>query len=484
MSNFLDKLAAVAFYASILLVIPFIFSLIIGDGGWIPIGITITILALPAVPQMIIGVAKNIYNFIMSILNPDTPFNYAKIVNMDMMRKKVEILTLGEVLAITSLAWIIVPVISMIPYLWYGIAPLDAFFESASGWTSTGLTALETVTVLPQSIILFRSITQWIGGLGIIILILSTFRGKEAISFLKAEGRQSMELGIGKTVEVTFKVYIVLTILGILFLMASGFDVFNAVNLAFSGLSNGGFFPFDSYDLSALQKMVLAMLMFAGATSFLFYRSIWHGAIDRALLDEEFVLYVFVIILAVIMIIAIGKEDIFNSILNGISAIATGGFGIGDLGILHTFAMYVLILMMLCGGMVGSTTGGIKLWRILVILKAMVIQVKETFLPHGTVQRVKINNLPINDSMIVESATFVFAYLFLFLFSAGILLTANYTLQNSLFMVASAMGNVGLATLNVPILGVGSKILLIGLMYLGRIEIFPCLALIGYLMRR
>ncbi|MFH1785222.1 MAG: potassium transporter TrkG [Candidatus Micrarchaeota archaeon] len=484
MSNLLGKLFAVMFYASIPLLVPFIYSLYIGDDGWIPIGITIAILALPAIPQMILAIADNISNFIKSILNPEVPFNYAKIVNTEEIRKKVEVLTLGEVLVITSVAWILVPLISVIPYLYYGVPGIDAIFESVSGWTSTGLSALQTVDVLPESVIFFRSTTQWIGGLGIVILILSTLRGREAISFLRAEGRNQAELGIGQTVALTFKVYVAITIAGMALLLLSGFDLFNSVNLALSGLSNGGFFPFDNYEFLPIQKIVLAILMFGGATSFLFYNNIWHGKIGRSIIEEEFIFYLFITVLAIMMIIAIGKEDIFNTVLNGISAVATGGFGIGDLSILHNFAIYVLILMMLSGGMVGSTTGGIKLWRILVILKALAKQVKETFLPHGSVQVVKINGLPINERMIVESATFVFAYLLLFLFSAGVFLAVGYGVNNSLFIVASAMGNVGLSTISVPTMSTMAKTFLMVLMYLGRIEIFPFLALVGYLVRR
>lgn len=484
MSGFIDKLTAVMFYASLPLLLAFFYGIAANDGGWLPIGVTILILAFPAIPQIIAAALENLSGLFRSVMNPETPFNYAKIIDMELMRKRVEVLTLGEVLAITSMAWLAVPLISVIPYLYYGIAPIDALFESASGWTSTGLSALETVSVLPHSVILFRSITQWVGGLGIAVLILSTFRGKEAVGFLKAEGRNQAELGIAATVGITFSVYLALTAIGILFLLASGFGPFNAVNLAFSGLSNGGFFPFDSFDLSNVQKIVLAMLMFSGATSFLFFKSVFEGHFDKAFRDEEFMLYICITIAALLLITYVGGEDPFNTFLNAVSAVATGGFGIGDLGALHGFAIYLLILLMLSGGMVGSTTGGLKLWRILVIFKAIAIQVKEAFLPQGAVQRVKINNLPINERMINESAIFVFAYLLIFLFSAGLFLTAGHTLQNSLFITASAMGNVGLSTMDVHIMSDGAKMFLIILMYIGRIEIFPSLALIAYLVRR
>lgn len=484
MAEFLKKLAVVLFYASLPLLIPFFYSLYLGDDAWIPIGVTIAVLAFPAIPQIIMAIFENIANLLRSLVRPETPFNYAKLIDMERMRKRVERLTLGEILAITSAAWLIVPTISSIPYLYYGIPPLDAFFESMSGWTSTGLSALATLKVLPESMVLFRSITQWVGGLGIAILILTVVRGREALSFLKSEGRSTTEIGIGETVGLIFKTYLALTAIGIVLLILLDMDPFNAVALSFSGISNGGFFPFDSFEFTDAQKFVLALMMFAGATSFIFYRRIWKGRLEKAIFDEEYLLYAFITVSAILLIVFIGGEDLHNTILNTISAIACGGFAIGDLGVLHGFPLYLLVLLMLSGGMVGSTTGGIKLQRILVLVKAMILQIKAAFLPSGSVQVVKINGSPVNEHIIVESATFVFTYLLLFLFASGLFIAVGYTLQNSLFMVASAMGNVGLSTVSVPAVGEMGKAFLILLMYLGRIEIFPSLALISYITRR
>jgi len=484
MAEFLKKLAAVMFYASIPMLIPLFYSLYVGDGAWVPIAITTLLLAFPAVPQLVKSIFDNVKSFLLSLVNPDVPFNYSVLLDIKVMRKEVETLTLGQILTLTSVAWILVPTISMIPYLHYGIPLVDAFFESMSGWTSTGLSALPTLQNLPESLILFRSITQWVGGLGIVVLILTVVRGKEAMSFLKAEGRTMTEVGIGETVGTIFRTYAFLSIAGILLLVFLGVGMFEAVNLAFAGISNGGFFPFDSFEFTDLQKFALAMLMFAGATSFIFYRNIWQGKAKKSVLDEEFLLYVIITISAILLIAYIGGEDFYNTVLNTISAIACGGFAIGDLSVLHHFPVYLLIILMLSGGMVGSTTGGIKLWRILVIVKAIGNQIRAAFLPSGSVQVVKINNAAVNEHVIVESATFVFTYLLLFLFASGVFIIANYSLENSLFMVASALGNVGLSTVSVPAVGPMGKSFLILLMYLGRIEIFPSLALISYIVRR
>ncbi len=480
----LRKLAAVMFYCSIPLWIAFLYSLAAGDGGFLPIGLTILIMGFPAVPQIIGGLIRNAESAVRSLLQPDTPFNFARLIDTSDMKRQIETMTLGEVLALTAVAWLVVPIISILPFVFFGVPLLDALFESMSGWTSTGLSSLHAVAALPKSVILFRSVTQWIGGLGIVVLILSTTRSKEAVSFLKAEGRNQAELSIGANISMIFNVYLALTAFGIALVFASGFGLFDSVNLAFSGISNGGFFPFDEFAMSDIQKVVLALLMFAGATSFLFFRSVWRGQVLRAVTDEEFILYAGLTAVGILAIVMVGHEEPFNSLLNAVSAIAAGGFAIGDIGALHSFAVYMLILLMLCGGMVGSTTGGIKLWRVLVILKALALQVRESFLPQGSVQMVKINGLPIYERMIVESAIFVFAYVLIFLAAAGAFLASGYSTNNALFMVASAMGNVGLSTVDVASMGAAGKAFLIVLMYLGRIEIFPSLALAAYIMRR
>jgi trk system potassium uptake protein TrkH len=478
---FLKRLMILMFYASLPLLIPFAYSIYLDDGAWATMGFTILVMALPAVPQLLQHIYVNIKNFVLALVQQDTAFTFARLVDLEKMREEVSELTLGQILALVSAAWLIIPAVSAIPYLAYGFAPIDAFFESLSGWTSTGLSAIPTLSGLPASLILYRSVTQWVGGLGIVILMLTVMKGREAKHFLKAEGRTSQEVGISKTAGSIWGTYLMLTILGFVLLMALGIDPLNSINLTFSGVSNGGFFPFDSYEFDSAQKFALAGIMFCGATSFIFYRKLASGKVLEAVLDEEFIFYVLLTIAAVSLIYFVSQEEIFNTVLTSISAVACGGFAIGDLSILHAFPIYILILLMIMGGMMGSTTGGIKLWRLLVVLKSIFRNVKSAFLPAGTVQVVKINGRPIAEESIVESSTFIFAYMLLFLFGCGVFIAADYGIEDSMFMIASAMGNVGLAIIPIPIMGEGAKIFLIILMYLGRIEIFPSLALIRFL---
>lgn len=481
---FLKRLAVLMFYASLPLLIPLGYSIYLEDGAWETLAFTVLFMALPAVPQILQNIYGNVRDFVLSLFKPDTAFTFARLVDFGKMRDEVSELTLGQILALVSAAWLIIPAISAIPYLAYGFEPVDAYFESLSGWTSTGLSAIPSLEGLPASIILYRSVTQWVGGLGIVILMLTVMKGREAKHFLKAEGRTSEDIGISKTAGNIWGTYFMLTILGFLLLYAVGINPLDSVNLVFAGISSGGFFPFDSFSFTDMQKSALAGIMFCGATSFIFYRKLASGKIREAILDEEFLFYIAITILAISLIYFVSQEDIYNTLLNSISSITCAGFEVGDLSLFHAFPIYILILLMLMGGMMGSTTGGIKLWRILVLLKSILRNVKAAFLPIGTVQVVKINGRAIPEESIVESSTFIFAYMLLFLFSCGAFVAANYGIEDSMFMIASAMGNVGLAIIPIPMMGQGAKIFLIILMYLGRIEIFPSLALIRFIAKR
>ncbi len=477
----LQKLSAVLFYAALPLIIPVAYGYALGEEAWKGMAVSVAMLMLPALPWMVAGGFRSILREMKGLVkwllkrgeNAWSPGNMAEMAGM----RKLDELKMGEALALTSFAWLAIPAVCAIPFALEGLTYHDAFFESMSSWTSTGLSVMDSPEEYPQSLVLFRSVAQWVGGLGIIILMLVVLKGREARTLLKAEGRETIGAGIGKSVRAYWKIYLALSILAFGLLFALGIGMFDSANLAMAGISNGGFFPFSSYPFTDGQKLALAGAMFAGATSFLFYDNLWRGRVRKALLDEEFVAYLLVIAAAVALIALVGGDGIYNSLLNSVSAIACGGFAIGNLAVMHEFSKYVLILLMICGGMYGSTTGAVKLWRILVVGKSVLVKVRGAFLPQGAVQAVKVNGVAVAGGAVLESAVFIFAYLGLFLLGAGVFIADGKGMVDAFFLVASSLGNVGLSTLQISALSVGDKWFLAALMYLGRIEIFPSLAL-------
>ncbi len=479
--GFLQKLASVMFYAALPLLIPLLYGLYLKEDVT-GIGITILVMVFPFIPALVMTLLKNLKDFVLSLFRKETVWNYITMEEISGMKAQIGELTLGQALALTSFAWIIIPAICSIPFVLFGLHPLDAFFESMSSWTSTGLSVVDMPEQLPPSMILYRSTMQWVGGLGIIVLMLAVLKGREARWLLKAEGKESLEVGIGKTVKTYWFIYLGLTVLAFGLLVYLGINYFDAVNLTFSGISNGGFFPFSHFDFTEMQKYALAFIMLAGATSFVFYKNIIDRKIFKAIFDEEFIFYIFVIVSSITLIVLIGGEDISNTLLNAVSAVACGGFAIGDLAVMHEFSKYMIILLMLAGGMYGSTTGAVKLWRILVAFKSVLLRVKAVFLPSGAVQVVKINNMPVAEEAIIDCVVYIFSYVVIILFGAGLFMAVGYTITDSLFTVSSALGNVGLSTLAVSALDISGKSFLILLMYVGRIEIFPTLALARFVL--
>ncbi len=483
--EFLATLSLILFYTSLPLLIPLGYAYYYGESSFEPILYVITIMIIPSVPVFIPGIFKSVLSFFTSIFNfifrKEAHWNYA--LEVFTKRPQLSELKFGDILAISAVSWILIPLITSYPYFVLGMSPIDSFFESMSGWTSTGLSVITSFDNITNSVIIFRSVTQWVGGLGIILLMLSFLRNRQGKSLLAFEAKNPMELGAKNTASKIWQIYIVLTIISISLLYLVGFDLFNSVNLGLAGISNGGFFPFVTYDLIWIQKLVLAFTMFIGAISFVTHNKIFSRHLS-VLLSQEFLLYVSLIIIGVALITFLGHDEFHNTLLNTVSAIACGGFAIGDLSVLHEFSIYVLVILMVCGGMYGSTTGGIKLWRILVALKVIWSRIRAYFVPSGTVQIITLDKNPVSQEAITEVLGFIFLYLAIFLICAGVFMAWDFGIVDSMFTVASALGNVGLSTIDIYALPDYSKAFLVFMMYIGRIEILPVLAMIRFMFGR
>jgi trk system potassium uptake protein TrkH len=481
----LPKLSAILFYAALPLLIPVWFAYQAHEWVFWPMATSVVLMLLPSIPYIfnsLVSIFGSLSNKLIKLLfKKEIPWNYSVFVHAQ--KPEVPAMKFGDMMALTSLAWLIIPVITAYPYYALGFSPLNSIFESMSGWTSTGLSIIDNVDWLPKSFILFRSMTQWIGGLGIIILMLMIFKSRESENLMKSEGKQSIDLGIAQTAKSYWWIYVVLTALSTVILFLSGFDLFNAVNIAMAGLANGGWFPFTTYNFTELNKFVIALTMMMGATSFVLYKKVWSGNI-KAFLSEEFLLFLSLIAISVALIFYVTGDDLHNSFFNVVSGFCSGGFSIGDLSIMHEFSKYVIVLLMVVGAMSCSTAGAIKLWRIEVALKSVLAKIKASFLPAGTVQVIHVDGVSVDSNEILSIMTFIFLYFMVFLVGSGALMSVGISAVSSMFVVASSMGNVGLSTISISALDSGSRVLLIILMYLGRIEILPMLALLRFLVKR
>jgi len=392
-----------------------------------------------------------------------------------------------------GLAWLLVPLVSCIPFLRF-TGFLDAYFESMSGFTTTGLTVFSNVELLPKSILFWRALIQWVGGIGVVMLFLLILMqvGIGVARFYMAEGRgERIAPTISSTVRKIWKLYFIYTIFGIVLYYIAGMSLFDAICHTFTALATAGFSTknasISSYN-SAPIEIVSIILMFIGGVSFLLHYKLLTGKKSEVIEDPEMRLYVGVILFATFLIgidlflKGNGIVESFNyALFHVVSAITTTGFSISDLSSFPDFSKAILALLMLSGGCAGSTAGGIKVFRILILVKLAYHQNLKEILPSSSVITFKIKEKVMEDEDLLRITTFFFLYTSI-VFVIGIILTEfGLSFVDGLAIAASAQGNVGLVTVSsmkwfsLPSI---AKLLLIIQMWAGRLEIYPAFALI------
>ncbi|MFH1107453.1 MAG: potassium transporter TrkG [Candidatus Micrarchaeota archaeon] len=488
----LRHLSEVLLFVGVAMLVPAAYAAYAGEP-------TVSVLLLPAVLMVLPGLprlARNTVAFARRSLADawrrlrgrpleGRPWNFAySLLTLEFIKHKDdEVLTATQALVVSALAWIIVPAICMLPYLALGYSFEDSAFDSMSGWTTTGLSTTARPEALPSSVVFFRSFMQWVGGVGIIIFALIVIRAPAASELFKAEGHEGIEIGLRKTVNRIWLIYLLLSALGAAMLWALGLSVFNAVNITMATISTGGFLPSSGFEFTLVQKIGVMLIMAAGATSFAVHSDIIQRKWKSVARNTEFKLMLAVIAVFAVAVFLTGVVP-ENALFHATSAASTAGLTIGNLGVLSDLAKYLIVLLMVAGGTSGSTAGGVRMWRIAALFKGLRAKIRGLFLPPGAVQPIKINGRVMTQEQLAESGSYIFLYGAVILTASAALMAVNVKSMDAFFSVASAMGNVGLSTLSVGSLPVVGKWLLTFVMYVGRIEILPGLVLLKYLKDR
>ncbi len=397
---------------------------------------------------------------------------------------KRESLDLPKGLVITALTFIIFSVLGSIPFLFMQggieVSVVDAVFESVSGFTTTGLTVFSNVEVLPKSILFWRSQTQWLGGMGIIILFLSILSGlrTSSIALYSAQGyEEKIEPTIKETSQKMVKIYLIYSILGLSALYISGLSLFEAITTMFSAISTGGFTVVNQFYTGNFTLAIVSVLMMIGAINFIIHDKIFKKKFDMVKNNIEIKSFfgVLIIFIAVAYLVT-GSLKI--SIFQMISAMTATGFCITNISMLAPPVIFITILAMIIGSSSGSTAGGIKQLRVLLALKSMIWAIKKTTLPKDAIIPFKLNGNPVKDDVIKITYVFIFTYISILVLGALGLVLYGYSTHESIFQVASAMGTVGMSIINIGGAESGVKAILMACMFLGRLEIFPVFVLI------
>jgi trk system potassium uptake protein TrkH len=407
-------------------------------------------------------------------------------------------LTTGLMLA--AFSFILLPLIGAITFLpSFNYNVLNAVFESISGFTTTGLTMYESLDSLPQSLLMWRAMTQWIGGIGIIMVFLFIFSRMQAhdynslaeaetgasstVALYKSQGlEEKLEGGLRKSVTNIMIIYLGYTILGIVLLASFGLPLFEAIAMSFTALSTGGFSVTDTFYDGSWQLGILSILMVLGSISFVTHNKLLERQWKKYISDFEKNFF-FLILIFFTLIALVAITDLKVILFEIISALTTTGFSISYIPGLPQLFILILMLSMVIGGGLGSTSGGIKLFRVYYLLKAIPWSIRRLMSPPNAVIPLMIHEKKVDKEKLINISVFVFTYFLILLLGTIIFMLFGHSFLQASFQIISALGTVGTATMPLYDIHPLLKSVLIIAMLFGRLEIFPILILIRKLFR-
>lgn len=398
--------------------------------------------------------------------------------------------------AIVTLGWLMAGLFGTLPYLFSGSIPgfTNACFESISGFTTTGASILSDIESLPKGILLWRSQTQWFGGMGIIVLSIAIlpFLGVGGMQLYKAEIPSpvvdKLKPRISETAKTLWKVYILITVLEVVLLFAGGMSLFDAVCHSFCTMPTGGFSTKNAsiahFNTLYFQTVFIVFMLLAGINFSLHYKLI-KG--DLKIFGRDSECRVFLILVGFFTLIV--TLDVYGSVYSSLgnafrhatfqvsSIITTTGFVTADFDKWPALSRLILLICMFIGAMAGSTGGGMKTMRIILLIKHSYQQIFHIIHPHA-VTTVKLGGRPVPQDILNGIWGFFILYLGLFIVATLIMAALGLDMVSALSSVAASIGNIGPGLgivgpvknyLSIPVFG---KWILIFCMVLGRLEIY------------
>lgn len=403
-------------------------------------------------------------------------------------------------LVIVALGWILMSLFGALPFYLSGEIPsyLNALFESVSGFTTTGSSILTDVEALSKSMLFWRSFTHWIGGMGVLVFIMAVLPlagGGGDLHLMKAEspGPNVSKLvpKSSKTAQILYGIYLALTVLEIFILLFGGMSLFESVTLTFGTAGTGGFGVLNSSiaSYSPFCQGVITVFMALFGINFNFYFLLLCKKFKDALKSEEVWTYL-AIMLSAIVVIAINVKDMFASFGEALhhsafqvsSVMTTTGYATTDFNQWPELSRMIMLAVMCVGACAGSTGGGLKVSRVIILLKSARREFRRISHPRS-VKIITFDGNRVNDDTIRN--TFAYFFIYVMIFAASVLVVAldNFDFTTTVTSVIATLNNIGPglnmvgATGNFSEFSFLSKLVLIADMLLGRLEIFPLLFL-------
>jgi trk system potassium uptake protein TrkH len=401
---------------------------------------------------------------------------------------------------VVGLAWITLSVFGMFPYIISGTIPsiTNAFFETISGFTTTGATILTDIEAVPHGILFWRSLTQWIGGMGIIVL---------AVAFLSLVGVGGMQLFVAEAPGITpdkvkpriqdtakrlWLIYVGLTLLETLLLKLGGMSFFDAINHGLTTMATGGFSTKNASIANEsvyTQYVILVFMMLAGVNFTLTYFGL-KGKLKKVWSNEEFRAYLvtlcgFAVLVtaAILFFTEMGFEEAFRTAaFQVVSVITTTGYITADYTAWAPIITMLFFFFMFIGGSAGSTAGGVKIVRHVILFKNSFLEMKRLLHPSSIIP-VRLNKKAVTQNITFNVLAFIMIYISVFVFGSIAVSLTGVDFMTTIGAVATSVGNIGPGFGSVgPVdnfahLPELTKWMLSGLMLLGRLELFTILIL-------
>jgi trk system potassium uptake protein TrkH len=429
-----------------------------------------------------------------------------------------------EALLLVSLSWFVGAFVSSLPYLiWAHIdshappdhefrSPVNCYFEAMSGLTTTGATVLSKVATLPASLLLWRAFTHWLGGLGIVLLFVAVLPsigvGGKKLYRVEAPGPtpEGVHPHIRETARILWLIYLTLTIAQIVALRVFGMDWFDSICHTFGTLATGGFSPRNAsvgeFHSQGIDYVIVFFMILAGG-NFGLYHLLIVGKLKNVWRDPELRLYLILMSIGSIFVIVsiLGQtivmtdgtvvepsvsEAVRHGVFTTVAIKTTTGFCTADFNQWPFAAKGVLILLMFVGGCAGSTAGGIKVIRVWIAFKVMISELERIFRPN-VIRPIKIGNTPIDQDLKLGTLAYIFGFILIFVIGAGAIMLIESN-DRCTFTTAATASIATLCTIGPGLDGVGavenygwfkasSKVVMILLMAMGRLEVFAVIVL-------
>ena len=434
-------------------------------------------------PFLIVTLIMSVCGFVLLRFKPSTGKIYA-----------------AEGFAVVGLSWVLLSLFGALPFVLSGDIPnyVDAVFETVSGFTTTGASNLADVEALSRGGVFWRSLTHFLGGMGVLVFIMAVLpmSGSRSIHIMRAEvpGPIVGKLvpSARKTAILLYGIYIALTVLEAILLICGGMSVFDSLIHAFGTAGTGGFssraLSIGYYD-SAYIDTVITVFMIVFGVNFNLYYMILLGKWTDALKSEELHWFLGIILFSAVTI-ALNLGSAYGGFFHNLrysffqvaSIISTTGYGTADFSLWPTYSKWVLVLLMFLGACAGSTGGGIKVSRFIIVGKAIRLELRKQLKPHS-VNIERLEGKPISEATIHSTLVFFACYFFLLFLATLLVAVDGFDLLSSFTGVISCLSNIGPGLDMTGPMGSfvmfspKSKVILSLCMLLGRLEIFPILML-------